>query len=134
MKSRGSTIEVAVALIQKEGRYLIARRLESSILGGHWEFPGGKCRRGERFEQCLKREMHEELGVTVKVLRFYRTVDYVYPDQTLKLHFYFCCIVTGEPRALSSQEIRWVKREDLGQYRFPPANDLLIQELISEVR
>ncbi len=132
MKSAESTIQVAVALIQQEDRYLIAQRLNSAPLGGYWEFPGGKCRSGERYEDCVKRELREELGVEVEVLGLYRVIEYAYPDQTVLLYFYRCRIVSGEPHALGCQEIRWTKREELGQYRFPPANAKLIQELMSE--
>jgi mutator protein MutT len=132
MESTESTVQVAVALVQKDDRYLIARRLESSPLGGYWEFPGGKCRSGERYEDCVKRELGEELGVAVEVLGLYRVIEHAYPDRTVKLYFYRCRIISGEPQSLSSQEVRWVKREKLGQYRFPPANESLVQELMSE--
>ncbi len=133
MKSAESTIQVAVALIQQEDRYLIAQRLDSSPLGGYWEFPGGKCMPGESYEDCVKREISEELGVDAEVVGLYRVIEHVYPDQTVLLYFYRCRIKSGEPRALVCQEIRWAKREELGQYRFPPANAELIQELMSEI-
>ena len=126
-------IQVAVALVQQEGRYLIARRLESSPLGGYWEFPGGKCKPGERYEDCVIRELSEELGIAVEVLGLYRTIEHAYPDRTVQLYFYRCRMISGEPKALSSQEIRWAKREELGQYRFPPANESLVQELMSGI-
>ncbi|HXC62316.1 MAG TPA: 8-oxo-dGTP diphosphatase MutT [Nitrospiria bacterium] len=133
MKSKESSIQVAVALIQHDGRYLIAQRLNASPLGGYWEFPGGKCMPGESYEDCLRREMREELGVEVEVLGLYRVIEHAYPDRTVLLYFYRCRIMSGEPQALGSQEIRWAKREELGQYRFPPANEKLIQELMSEI-
>ena len=132
MKNAEPTMQVAVALVQQEGKYLIARRFESAPLGGYWEFPGGKCKSGEPYEDCVKREVREELGVEVEVLGLYRMIDHVYPDRTVQLYFYRCRIVAGEPKAIGSQEIRWAKREELGQYRFPPANERLVQELISE--
>jgi mutator protein MutT len=125
-------IQVAVALVQKEDRYLIARRMESSPLGGYWEFPGGKCKPGEGYEDCVKRELSEELGVAVEVLGLYRAIEHSYPDQTVQLYFYRCRILSGEPQALGSQEVKWAKRHELGQYRFPPANEILIRELMSE--
>ena len=132
MKSAESTIQVAVALVQQEEQYLIARRLESSPLGGYWEFPGGKCRSGEGYDDCVRRELKEELGVDVEVLGLFRTIEHIYPDRTVQLYFYRCRIISGEPQALSSQEIRWVKREELGLYRFPPANERVVQELMSK--
>ena len=132
MKSKESSIQVAVALIQHEDRYLIAQRLNASPLGGYWEFPGGKCLPGEWYEDCVRRELREELGVEVQVLGLYRVIEHVCPDQTVLLYFYRCRIVSGEPQALGCQKIRWAKREELGQYRFPPANEKLIQELMSE--
>jgi mutator protein MutT len=132
MKSAEFTIQVAVALIQQDGKYLIARRFESAPLGGYWEFPGGKCRLGEGYEECVKRELREEMGVDVEVLGLYRTIDHASPDQIVQLYFYHCRIISGEPQALGAQEIRWAKREELGQYTFPPANESLVQDLMSE--
>jgi len=131
-KNSRSTIQVAAALIQQGNRYLIAQRLESAPLGGFWEFPGGKCGPGEWYEDCVRRELREELGVEVEVMELYRTVEYAYPEQTVRLHFYRCRITSGEPRPLGCQQIRWAKLRDLGKYRFPPANKLLIQELMSK--
>ena len=132
MNIKEPTIQVAAALLQREDRYLIARRMESSPLGGYWEFPGGKCKPGERYEDCVIRELGEELGVVIEVLGLYRIIEHSYHDRTVQLYFFRCRIVSGEPQALSSQEIRWAKRQELGQYRFPPANEGLVRELMSE--
>jgi 8-oxo-dGTP diphosphatase len=132
MKTSGSTIQVAAALIQQGDRYLIAQRLKSAPLGGFWEFPGGKCSPGEGYEDCVRRELREELGVEVKVMGLYRIVEHAYPDQTVLLYFYRCRIMSGEPRPIGCQQIRWAKPKELGKYRFPPANRSLIQELMSE--
>jgi len=124
-------MEVAAALIRQEDRYLIARRLDSAPLGGYWEFPGGKCMPGERYEDCVRREVREELGVEVEVMELYRVVEHVYPDKNIRLYFYRCRITSGVPQPLGCQEIRWAKGQELGRYRFPPANEKLIQELMS---
>lgn len=131
-KNSRSTIQVAAALIQQGDRYLIAQRLESAPLGGFWEFPGGKCGPGEWYEDCVRRELREELGVEVEVMGLYRVVEHTYPDQTVLLHFYRCRITSGEPRPLGCQQIRWAKLKELDQYRFPPANRALIEELMSK--
>jgi A/G-specific adenine glycosylase len=131
-KNSRPTIQVAAALIQQGDRYLIAQRLESAPLGGFWEFPGGKCGPGEWYEDCVRRELREELGVEVEVMGRDRLVEYVYPDQTVLLHFYRCRITSGEPRPLGCQQIQWVKLRELDQYRFPPANEPLIKELMSK--
>jgi mutator protein MutT len=119
---------VTAAVIERDGRLLVARRLEGSHMGGCWEFPGGKCEAGESAETCLARELVEELGATARVNEeIYRT-RYAYDDRVLELRF-FRCELTSEPRPLLGQEIRWVLRHDLPMLEFPPADSELIARL-----
>ncbi|HEX7487173.1 MAG TPA: (deoxy)nucleoside triphosphate pyrophosphohydrolase [Vicinamibacterales bacterium] len=119
---------VTAAVIERDGRLLVARRREGTHMGGCWEFPGGKCEPGESAEACLARELAEELGVTARVdEEVYRT-SYAYDDRVLDLRF-FRCELTSEPRPLLGQEIRWVRRHDLTMLEFPPADSELIARL-----
>lgn len=123
-------IVVTAAVVERDGRLLVTRRLDGTHLAGHWEFPGGKCERGESPEQCLARELVEELGVDATVgVEIYRT-DYAYADRLLDLRF-FRCELKGEERPLLGQEIRWVQRSELETLRFPPADAELVQRLAS---
>jgi 8-oxo-dGTP diphosphatase len=121
-------IVVTAAVVQRGTRLLVARRVEGTHLAGHWEFPGGKCEAGESPEDCLARELREELGVSATVGReIYRTL-YAYADRRLDLRF-FQCEIDGEPSALLGQEIRWVERTELGDLQFPPADKELVEKL-----
>lgn len=118
-------VVVTAAVIEREGRFLITRRLEGTHLAGTWEFPGGKCEAGESPAECLAREIREELNATVRVGGEILRTRYVYPDRVVELRF-FRCDLDGEPAPMLGQEIRWVNRADLGVLEFPPADRELI--------
>jgi mutator protein MutT len=122
------SICVAAAVVEREGRFFVARRHDGTHLEGYWEFPGGKREPGETDEACLAREMREELGVDVQVGRLLLSVSHAYPDRTVELHFY-ACEMAGVPRPLLDQELRWVAREELRALQFPPADAELIAML-----
>jgi 8-oxo-dGTP diphosphatase len=126
-ESASATI-VTAAVVERDGRLLVTRRLDGTHLAGHWEFPGGKCEPGESPEQCLARELLEELGVAASVgAEIYRT-EYAYDDRRLDLRF-FSCALTGEPLPVLGQKIRWVARRQLAALRFPPADAELVELL-----
>jgi 8-oxo-dGTP diphosphatase len=120
-----STIVVAAAIVERGGRFLMARRLQGTHLEGLWEFPGGKVDPGESLEACLARELTEELGVEAAVgpLRWSTTHDY--PSKRVELHF-FDCAIEGEPRPLLGQELRWVSRAELATLPLPEADAGLV--------
>ena len=121
-------VVVTAAVVERQGRLLVARRLEGSHMGGRWEFPGGKCEPGESARACLLRELNEELGVKAVVHEeIYRTT-YAYDDRVLDLRFIRCDLV-GEPRPLLGQKIRWVGRRNLRTLEFPPADRELVKRL-----
>lgn len=124
------TIEVGCAIIFHEGRILIAQRNADSSLGGYWEFPGGKREAGESLEECLIREVQEELGVVIQPEKFLRRTFHKYPDKTLALDFYLCKWVSGEPQALYCQAFQWVDPKELKNFQFPPADKEIIEELM----
>ena len=125
-------IRVAAALIELEGRYLITRRKKGVHLGGIWEFPGGKCEKGESFEACLQRELLEELGVEISSPQFFMAQDFEYPENMVKLKFFFCSILGGEPKPLGCDDLCWVKPEDLEEFEFPPADIPVLKQLVLE--
>jgi len=121
-------VEVVAAVIEREGRILIARRHGGSHLGGLWEFPGGKRQAGETPEAALVREIREELDAAVTVGELLDDVEWTYPEKTVRLLF-FRCALAGEPRAAEGQEIAWVAPADLDRYEFPPADEGLVARL-----
>jgi 8-oxo-dGTP diphosphatase len=122
------SVVVAAAIIERDGRWLLARRLQGTHLEGLWEFPGGKVHPGETLEACLVREIAEELGVgaLVRTLRWSTTHDY--PGKRVELHFYDCAI-DGEPRPLLGQELRWVSASELAGLPLPEADAGLVSLL-----
>ena len=121
-------IVVTAAVIERGGTYLVTRRLRGSHLEGLWEFPGGKCEEGESHEACLARELREELGCDAAIGAQLFEVAHAYADRTVELHF-FDCSLSGEPRPLLGQEMRWVGGADLRSLEFPPADAALIEML-----
>mgnify|MGYP000168031225 CR=1 FL=1 len=122
-------LEVAAGLIFRHGRLLIAQRRANDHLGGTWEFPGGKRETGENFEDCLVRELMEELGVSVKVGELVEVVEHDYPEKKVHLRFYLCRLVEGEPQPLGCSALAWVTADELSQYEFPPADARLLEKL-----
>ena len=121
-------IEVVAAVIERDGRILIARRRAGSHLAGLWEFPGGKRQETESPETALVREIREELDASVTVGELMEVVEWAYPDKSVRLRF-FRCALEGEPRAAEGQELAWVAPGDLPRYRFPPADEGLVARL-----
>lgn len=126
---------VAAALLDADGRVLIARRPEGKQLAGLWEFPGGKVEPGERPEETLIRELREELGIEVKepCLAPLSFASYRYEDFHLLMPLYVCRRWEGHPRALEHAELTWVLPPRLRDYPMPPADEPLIPALIDLV-
>jgi mutator protein MutT len=122
-------IEVSAGLVFREGRLLITRRRMQDHLGGLWEFPGGKREPAESFEDCLRRELLEELGIEVRVGELAADILHAYPDKTVYLRFYRCVWVSGEPRPMGCEALAWVGMDDLSRYAFPAADRQLIEQL-----
>jgi len=123
---------VAAALVDADGRVLIAQRPEGKQLAGLWEFPGGKVEAGERPENTLIRELAEELTITVKepCLAPLTFASHRYEDFHLLMPLYVCRRWEGSPVAVEHQAIRWVKPARLRDYPMPPADEPLIPALI----
>ena len=124
-------IDVAAALIVRDGKLLITQRHAKSHLGGLWEFPGGKREAGETFETCLVREIREELGVDISVGELFEEVTHVYPEKTVRLKFFWCKLVTGEPQAVDCAAVCWVGKNGLAGFEFPAADAQLLEKLKS---
>lgn len=121
----------ACALIDPDGRMLIAQRPPGKSMAGLWEFPGGKVEPGERPEQTLIRELKEELGIAVKeeCLAPLTFASHVYPDFYLLMPLYVCRRWDGFVQAKEGQDLKWVRMPDLRNYPMPPADEPLISHL-----
>jgi 8-oxo-dGTP diphosphatase len=123
-------IEVVAAIIRDEsGRYLITRRRQGTHLEGLWEFPGGKREPDETLEQSLGRELAEELGAVFSVGDRVETVRWAYPEKTVVLHFFNCCVAAGTIAPQEGQLMEWVAPGDLRRFAFPPADAALLARL-----
>jgi A/G-specific adenine glycosylase len=127
-KSNKIPMEVAAACIHKNGKYLIAKRPKEK--GGNWEFPGGKREKGEDWRHCLKREIHEELGVEISARPHFFEETWEEGDYFWRLRFSRCQILKGEPKAHEHAQLKWVKPEELLEYDFPVANRNALEQLM----
>ncbi len=127
-KSLKTVLVVAVALIDGDGRVLVAKRPEGKKLAGLWEFPGGKVHDGELPETALVRELDEELGIdiTESCVAPFAFASHAYDDFHLLMPLYLCRIWKGEPVPKEGQEIKWVRPERLGDLPMPPADKPLV--------
>ncbi len=123
-------LQVAAAVIEHRGRYLITCREAGVHLAGYWEFPGGKREAGETFEACARREVFEEVGIEITAPRPLTITHYEYPDKSVELHFFTCSLSQGDPRPLGCVDFRWVKPEELAEYSFPPADGPVVAHLM----
>ncbi len=130
-KAADTAIEVCAAVIVEDDRYLLTRRLAESHCGLLWEFPGGKRKAGERLEDCLVRELREELGIEIVVGELITTLSHRYPDRMVILHFFQASRLRGEPQALECSEFRWVRQPDFADLVFPEADIAFLSLLFS---
>ena len=123
---------VAVALVDADGRVLIARRPEGKALAGLWEFPGGKLGANETPEDALIRELREELGIEVKApcLAPLTFASHAYDDFHLLMPLYICRRWEGFVQPLEGQALKWVRPKELRAYPMPPADEPLIPHLV----
>jgi mutator protein MutT len=122
-------IDVAAALVFRDGKLLIAQRHSDAHLGGLWEFPGGKREPSETFEACLIRELREELGIEVEVGGLVESLTHAYPEKTVQLKFYHCRWKQHEPQPLDCSAFKWVSAAELKDYAFPAADARLLEKL-----
>ncbi|MEM7626197.1 MAG: 8-oxo-dGTP diphosphatase MutT [Planctomycetota bacterium] len=131
-------IQVAIGIVWRvpgecaapdQPEVLISRRVNDGVLGGYWEFPGGKLDSGESAEACVVRELREELGIEVRATRALEAISHRYDHGRVELRPFFCAHVRGEPEALQVAAWRWVEVAALGDYQFPPANAGLLEQV-----
>ena len=128
---RGIVLVAAVALVDRDGRVLIARRPEGKAMAGLWEFPGGKLQAGETPEAALVRELREELGIDTRssCLAPVAFASHAYQDFHLIMPLYVCRVWQGSVTAREGQELAWVRPARLADYPMPPADQPLVAML-----
>lgn len=121
--------DVTAAVIRQDGRVLIAQRPPEGMLGGLWEFPGGKQEPGESLPECLQREIREELGVEIAVETPLVTVKHGYTHFKITLHAFICRLLAGQPQTLGVADWRWVTLDELDTFAFPRTDQKIIAAL-----
>lgn len=125
---------VTAAAMVRDGKVLIAQREAGSHMEFRWEFPGGKLETDETPEECIVREIKEELDMDIEVLDIYKVVQFAYEEKEILLLCYLCKIVRGEGKTIECNDFRWVSKEELSQYEFVPADLPIVQKLIRDDR
>jgi A/G-specific adenine glycosylase len=125
-------VDVTAALILRNGKALIARRPEGKLLGGMWEFPGGKAERGETLPACLRREIKEELGVTVHVRKKFLSVKHAFSHFRITLHVFLCSPPRGTPKPIGAAAMRWVRIRDLAQFPMGRADRIVAEKTAAD--
>lgn len=121
--------EVTAAIILRDNKILIAQRAPDDNLAGKWEFPGGKIEHGETLQECLKREIREELEVEIEVLDFFDESIYRYHNGTIKLMAFWCKWLSGDFTLQVHNQIAWVNHLELDLYNFAPADIPLVEKV-----
>lgn len=125
--------DVVGALIEKDGKFLVARRKEDDTFGGLWEFPGGCVEHKEDKKDALEREIQEELGIEVEVGRLAIVAEDEIPELKIIFHLFDCAIKKGEPRPVDCQDVKWVTLEGLKGLKLAPI-DIKIKDWLLERR
>ena len=121
--------EVTAAIILRDKAILIAQRAQGQNLATKWEFPGGKIESGETPQECLKREIKEELNVDIEVLEFFAESIYTYDRGTIKLMSFWCKWLSGDLTLNVHSRIEWVRVHQLDLYDYAPADIPLVEKL-----
>lgn len=121
--------EVTAGIIIDNNKILIAQRGANEKLAGKWEFPGGKIEVGETPQQCLKREIMEELEVDIEVGDYLGESIYTYPNGEIKLIAYFATVVDGDIKLSVHDKIEWITISEIDKYDFAPADITFIEKL-----
>ncbi len=130
--SGGAFIRVAAAIIERNREVLIGKR-RAGHFSGRWEFPGGKIEEGETPEECLRRELHEELAIEARIGALFQSTVYAYSHATVELITFRCEILSGEIALRDHTEVRWVPLTDLERYDFPEADRGVVEKLTSSL-
>ena len=127
-------VEVVAGLIWNGNRFMICQRPESKARALLWEFVGGKLEKGECGEDALVRECKEELDIVVKPLDVFCDVTHTYPDITVHLTLYNAEIVSGEPKLLEHNDLKWITADEIDSYEFCPADEEILEKIKCNIR
>ena len=129
-------LRVVAAVIERDGKYLITQRRDEAVLPGLWEFPGGRVEEGETDEAALHREVLGRIGVEVEVGDRVAAREHTYDGYDVHLTMFACKLMksAGEPHALSVKDVKWVGSGEFTEYKFPPADQATMDQLLGVKR
>ena len=127
------SVKVTGAIIQKDNKFLVGRRAPSEKSPGLWEFPGGKLEHGETLQECIKRELKEELGINAEIGDLFLHYTYDYPHISYELYFFKIKKYKGDLIKTAHDKLEWVKLEEFYKYNFLPGDNPLIDKLKQEL-
>ncbi len=122
-------VQVVAAVIKNEDRVLIDKRRANSLLGGMWEFPGGKVEKGESLSEAMVREIREELALEIQVIEEFGAYEHAYTHFSVTVHTFRCEIIKGKPKALEADEIAWVPIGRLDDYPMGKVDRMISKDL-----
>ncbi|HPX69486.1 MAG TPA: 8-oxo-dGTP diphosphatase MutT [Bacillota bacterium] len=125
---------VTAAAIIRDGKVLIAQRQQGSHMEYKWEFPGGKLEPDETPEECIIREIKEEMDIDIEVDDIYKVVKFRYEEKDILLLCYLCRIIKGDLKAIECNDFRWVTKDELPGFDFVPADLPIVEKLINDKR
>ena len=125
------SVVVAAAIVFWSNKILLARRKLDAPQGGLWEFPGGKQEAGETLEECLHRELKEEIDIEVSRVHHFQTLRHQYPEKEVELNFFTCVLTEGSAKAIGCIEVAWVDIHELVSYEFPEADRPVIRKILA---
>ena len=121
--------QVTAGVIQNGEKILISQRLTNDKFGGLWEFPGGKQEQGESLEECLVREISEELNIQISIEKYLFNVEHIYDKEKITLHVFVCQFENGIPECQEVQDWKWIDFSNIDDYEFTKADKEVIQKL-----
>ncbi|HNR04555.1 MAG TPA: 8-oxo-dGTP diphosphatase MutT [Bacillota bacterium] len=125
---------VTAAAIIRDGKVLIAQRQQGSHMEYKWEFPGGKLEPDETPEECIIREIKEEMDIDIEVDDIYKVVKFKYEEKDILLLCYLCRIIKGDGKAIECNDFKWVTKDELPGFDFVPADLPIVEKLINDKR
>ena len=123
--------DIGVGVIWDDDKILITKRKKNQLLGGLWEFPGGKIQNNESIKKCIKREAKEELDINITVKNFIIKVKHQYSHFKITLHAYHCQYISGEIKCIEVDDWAWINPKSFSNYPFPKANHYIFPEILN---
>jgi 8-oxo-dGTP diphosphatase len=127
-----NAIIVSAAILEHDGKILIAQRKPNAYMGLKWEFPGGKIEENESPRECLAREIKEELDLEIEVGEAFDIVYHRYPEKNVLMLVYKCKLVRGQPKTIDCNDFKWIEPSELEKFDYPAADLPIVQKLIRE--